>query len=243
MSFIASHNKASQQEREDTGQFELLSRLGILFFTLLMIFIIARYAGLFDDIMYLKEWIKQQGIAGIAVFILLYVTVMTMGLPRSGFTVLGGIIFGALWGTIIVTIASVCGAGLAFLIARYYARDYVEKWVQSKPKLNNLYNFSESYGAFIVAIVRMIPLSPANLLNFAFGLTRIQFGSYLFWTSMAMIPGNTLLIIGTDAIVDAFFERQIPWSMLGVVLALTGLLLLLSRAALIYFNKCRQTRL
>lgn len=241
MSCIATQNKESQQE--ETRQCELLLRLGTLFLILLIIFIIARYTGLLDNIMNLKEWIEQQGIIGIIVFVLLYVAFMAMGLPRSGLTVLGGVIFGALWGIIIVTIASVSGAAAAFLIARYYARSYVEKWVQSKPKLNNLYNLSETYGAFIVAIVRMIPLSPANLLNFAFGLTKIRFESYLFWTSMAMIPGNALLVIGADTIVDAFFERRIPWLMLGIILALTLLLLLLSRAALNYINKRKQTRL
>jgi len=236
MNIIAYGNRQQPSKEQQ----KLVLRLGMFFLGLLVIFVIARQVGLFDNIVRLKGWIKQQGIWGIAVFILLYVAVTVTALPRSGLTVLGGVIFGSFWGVIIVTIASVTGAGLAFLIARYLARDSVEKWVQSKPRLKNLYDLSETYGAFIVALLRMIPLSPTNLLNFAFGLTKMRFASYLFWSLVTMLLNNALFVVGADAIMEGFSEQQIPWLLLCIILGLGLVVLVLSRFALTHINRRKE---
>ncbi|MCK4834673.1 MAG: VTT domain-containing protein, partial [Gammaproteobacteria bacterium] len=75
----------------------------------------------------------------------------------------------------------------SFLIARYLASDLVSQ--RSGGKLKQLINGVEAEGWRFVAFVRLVPLFPFNLLNYALGLTRIRFIEYLLATYLFMLPG------------------------------------------------------
>jgi uncharacterized membrane protein YdjX (TVP38/TMEM64 family) len=227
----------NQQIMQNWG---LWVRLSLFLLGLFVILTAARAIGLLDNIGYIINWIISQGVLGAIVFIFLYILVMALGLPRSGLTVLGGVVFGSIMGTIIVTIASVTGATAAFLIARYLARDKVQKWVRNRPKLLNLYNLSETYGSFIVALVRMLPVSPANILNFAFGLTKIRLEKYIFWTFATMLPGNAIFVIGADAIMEGIYKQQVPWILVLCIFVLAIILLIFSKTAFMLLSKNKE---
>ena len=76
---------------------------------------------------------------------------------------------------------------MSFLIARYLASDLVSQ--RSGGKLKQLINGVEAEGWRFVAFVRLVPLFPFNLLNYALGLTRIRFIEYLLATYLFMLPG------------------------------------------------------
>ncbi|HEX9860472.1 MAG TPA: hypothetical protein VGB23_04660, partial [Nitrospirota bacterium] len=82
----------------------------------------ARYLGLGDRLGELRSWIVSLGPLGPAVFVLIYVAAVVAALPGSAVTVLAGAIFGSVTGVVLVSIGSTVGAGLAFLISRYFAR-------------------------------------------------------------------------------------------------------------------------
>jgi len=145
--------------------------------------------------------------------------------------VAAGALFGSILGVISVSIASTLGASLAFLVARYFARDAVARWLSANEKFRRLDKMTEEHGAIIVALTRLVPIFPFNLLNYGFGLTRVRFWTYVFWSWLCMLPGTVLYVVGADAVIQAITEGKVPWALLGVILAFVVLLTFLVRHA------------
>ncbi|HEX9420004.1 MAG TPA: VTT domain-containing protein, partial [Methylomirabilota bacterium] len=100
----------------------------------------ARALGLGDlirleNVARLKQWIEGFGALAPVVFIAGYVLAVVFFVPGLPITVLGGVAFGPVWGTLYVWIAATIGAALAFLVARYAVRSTVERWVRASPRL------------------------------------------------------------------------------------------------------------
>jgi len=135
----------------------------------------------------LQAWIEGAGTAGPLIFIAAYALVTVLFLPGSVITLAGGALFGPVWGTLYNLTGATLGAALAFLLARYLSATWVEQ--RSDGRLRRLKQGVESEGWRFVAFVRLVPLFPFNLLNYALGLTRIPFLHYLVATWLFMLPG------------------------------------------------------
>jgi uncharacterized membrane protein YdjX (TVP38/TMEM64 family)/rhodanese-related sulfurtransferase len=135
----------------------------------------------------LTAWVASAGAGGPLVFTAVYALATVIFLPGSLLTLVGGALFGPVWGTLYNLTGATLGAALAFLIARYLAAD----WVQAKAGGvgQRLVQGVEAEGWRFVAFTRLVPLFPFNLLNFALGLTRIPFLHYLIATTVCMLPG------------------------------------------------------
>lgn len=134
-----------------------------------------------------ETWVSGFGLWAPLVFMTLYIIGPDLFLPGSIFTLTGGALFGPLWGTVYSLIAATAGATVAFLIARYLASD----WVLSKigGRLKELVQGVNDEGWRFVAFVRLAPLFPFNLLNYALGLTKIRSYHYVVATFVCMGPG------------------------------------------------------
>jgi len=121
------------------------------------------------------------------VFIALYAAATVLFVPGSVMTLAGGALFGPLWGTLWNLIGAVLGATLAFVAARYVAADFVAR--RAGGRLKALVEGVEAEGWRFVAFVRLVPLFPFNLLNYALGLTRISITEYVIASAICMLPG------------------------------------------------------
>jgi len=108
--------------------------------------------------------------------------------PGALFGLAGGVLFGPVWGTILNIAGATLVATAAFLVARYVAAD----WVREKAgvRLERLIKGVDAEGWRFVALTRLVPLIPFNLLNYAFGLTRIPVVSYMLASLVCMVPGT-----------------------------------------------------
>ncbi|VAW80106.1 DedA family protein, putative [hydrothermal vent metagenome] len=140
------------------------------------------------DIVELQRWISEAGVAAPLLFMLIYAVATVFFLPGSVLTFAGGALFGPVMGTFYNLTGATLGAVLAFLVARYLASD----WVANKTggRMKQLINGVESEGWRFVAFVRLVPLFPFNLLNYALGLTKIRFTHYLVATYVCMLPAS-----------------------------------------------------
>jgi len=140
------------------------------------------------DVNAIQIWIEEAGSAAPILFMLIYAVGAVFFFPGSILTLLGGALFGPVLGTFYNLTAATLGSMLAFLIARYLASD----WVKNKTggKLKQLINGVENEGWRFVAFVRLVPLFPFNLLNYALGLTKIKFSHYSIATYIFMLPGS-----------------------------------------------------
>jgi len=134
----------------------------------------------------LEQDIAQHGAAGPAVFILIYIIATVFFLPGSVITLAGGALFGPVWGTFYNLTGAALGATIAFLIARYVGSDWVEQ--KAAGRLKQLKDGVEKEGWRFVAFVRLVPLFPFNLLNYALGLTKIRLIHYFVASYICMLP-------------------------------------------------------
>ncbi|MBB71855.1 MAG: TVP38/TMEM64 family protein [Legionellales bacterium] len=139
------------------------------------------------DIHQFQATIASFGIWGPVVFIGIYALATVLFLPGSALTITGGLVFGPLLGTVYNLTGAMIGATIAFFIARYVASD----WVAAKTggRLGQLLKGVEDEGWKFVAIVRLVPLIPFNLLNYALGLTKINPLAYIIASIIFMLPG------------------------------------------------------
>lgn len=144
------------------------------------------FRGYLDDTK-LEQWILSMGIFAPVIFFILCSVGPVFFLPGAMLTMLGGAIFGPIEGALYSLCGATVGASVAFLIARHLAADWVERKV--KGRLRRLSDGVEREGWRFVAFVRLVPLFPFNLLNYALGLTRINFFHYFFASLIFMGPG------------------------------------------------------
>ena len=135
----------------------------------------------------LQAWVEGAGAAGPALFMALYALATILFLPGSILTLAGGALFGPVWGTLWNLTGATIGAAIAFLIARYLGADWMTQ--RAGPRLTKLNAGVTSEGWRFVAFVRLVPVFPFNLLNYALGLTRIPFLAYVLATWIFMLPG------------------------------------------------------
>jgi len=121
------------------------------------------------------------------VFVLVYALATVLFVPGSVLTMAGGALFGPLAGTLWNLTGATLGATLAFMIARYVASDWVYR--RAGERLARLMRGVEEEGWRFVAFVRLVPFFPFNLMNYAFGLTRIRLGEYVAASFICMAPG------------------------------------------------------
>ena len=135
----------------------------------------------------LEAWVKDAGAVGPILFMLIYALGTVFFLPGSIITLLGGALFGPVLGTCYNLTGATLGATLAFLVARYLASNWVEQ--KTGGRLKQLKQGVEGEGWRFVAFVRLVPLFPFNLLNYALGLTRIKLSHYIIASYLCMLPG------------------------------------------------------
>lgn len=176
----------------------------------------------------LRQWIESYGSLGPFVYMLIYALAPSLLLPGLPITIAGGILFGPFWGVVYAITGATLGACIAFLVARYVARDWVETKLRS-PKWRRLDEGVEKQGWKVVAFTRLIPLFPFNLLNYAFGLTRIKFLHYAVATFFCMLPACIAFIVFSSSLPD-LIKGKISLSFLAGL----GLVILVSLIPFVY---------
>jgi uncharacterized membrane protein YdjX (TVP38/TMEM64 family) len=165
----------------------------------------------------LRELIAAYGALAPAIYIMIYALAPVLLLPGLPITIAGGIMFGPFWGVVYTITGATIGASLAFLTARYVARD----WVAAKltgPKWAKLDSEVARHGWKVVAFTRLIPAFPFNLLNYAFGLTRVPFTHYVAATFVCMLPACIAFIVFSSSILGLIQGNISPTALLGIAL-------------------------
>jgi uncharacterized membrane protein YdjX (TVP38/TMEM64 family) len=126
-------------------------------------------------------------------FGLAYVVGTVVLAPGSAMSILAGVVFGW-WGIPIVLVSAWIGTCVAFLLARYLARDAVSTLLESRPKLRAVDQAVDEEGWKVVALLRLSPAVPFGLQNYLFGITRVGFWPYAAATLGGIVPGTALYV-------------------------------------------------
>ncbi len=178
-------------------------------------------------------WIDGLGLWGPVAFIAGYAVATVAFAPGSLLTLAAGALFGLVRGTVYAWTGATIGAAAAFLIARYAARGWVERKIEGKPRFRKLDHSIGRDGGKIVALLRLAPVFPFVLLNYALGLTKVRFVHYL-WACFAMVPGTLLYVyygyVGREALEGG--KTLWDWVLLVVgLLAVLAVTVIITRKA------------
>lgn len=172
------------------------SKLKVIFVIVAIIILLAaaKYFHVQELLRSSLEWVGSLGAWGPLIFITLYILACVLFLPGSVLTLGAGVLFGVIKGSIIVSISSTLGATCAFLVGRYLARDWVAKKISSHEKFQAIDEAVAREGWKIVGLTRLSPVFPFNLLNYAYGLTRVSLRHYFFASWIGMMPGTIMYV-------------------------------------------------
>ena len=135
----------------------------------------------------IETWLRSFGIWAPAGFVLLYAAGTVLFFSGALLSLAGGALFGPVWGTVWNLLGATLGATLAFLIARGLGADWVARRLGGQ--FQRLVDSAAAEGWRFVALMRLVPLVPFNLLNYALGLTRISLSTYVLASAICMLPG------------------------------------------------------
>jgi uncharacterized membrane protein YdjX (TVP38/TMEM64 family)/Fe-S oxidoreductase len=171
----------------------------------------------------LRNLIEGYGMLAPLLYMLVYTVAPALFLPGLPITIVGGLLFGPFWGVVYTITSSTLGACLAFLVSRYLARDWIERKLRS-PRWKRLDEEVERHGWKVVAFTRLIPLFPFNLLNYAFGLTRVKFLHYALTTFVCMLPACIAFIVFSSSLLDVIRGRVSLTFVVGLALVVMVML-------------------
>nr|XP_027191807.1 uncharacterized protein LOC101496890 [Cicer arietinum] len=159
-------------------------------------------------------FIEGYGSAGYALFVAVYAGLEILAIPAIPLTMSAGLLFGSVTGTIIVSISGTVAASVAFLIARYFARERILKLVEGNKKFLAIDKAIGENGFKVVTLLRLSPLLPFSLGNYLYGLTSVKFIPYVLGSWLGMLPG-TWAYVSAGAFGRAIIQEESELSALG----------------------------
>jgi uncharacterized membrane protein YdjX (TVP38/TMEM64 family) len=169
---------------------------------LVLVLTIAGYAlGWFDLARVTRTIARLQSgrnaLAVAAIFFAVYATTTAIGFPALPFTVAGGAIFGHVRGTLLSWAAATVGTMLGYLLARGIGRETARRWI-AKRKVGAALTQSTSF--LTLLRLRLVPVIPLSVVNFAAGLARTRFGVYVAATAIGILPVTIVFTYFADSL-------------------------------------------
>jgi uncharacterized membrane protein YdjX (TVP38/TMEM64 family) len=219
----------ANEVREMTSKAKPAVRLVALMAIIIALFLAMRFLPVQQWLRSFNDWVGQMGVAGIFIFIGVYAIATVLLAPGAILTIGAGFAFGLWKGFLAVSAGATLGASLAFLVARFIARDKVEAIAKRNEKFRKIDNAIGKQGAKLVFLLRLSPVIPFNLSNYFYGLTGVKFWPYVLASWVGMMPGTLLYVyigaVGKAAVSAAAGEAMKHgwqyWTFLSVGLAAT----------------------
>lgn len=178
------------------------------------------YISNMDNLDFFKQAVEDNLPYAIAIYMLLTIAGCAfLALPGVTFAIFAGLLFGPVLGTICCSAATTIGAVLAFAAGRFFLKDAVRPMVIKNKYLNKwLFDNSGKNQLFVLIITRLVPVFPYNLQNFAYGITDINFSTYMIGSLVFMLPGTAMYTVGTAGLADK--ENRMLYMGIAAVLAI-----------------------
>jgi uncharacterized membrane protein YdjX (TVP38/TMEM64 family) len=180
--------RAAAGGTQQRGAWRKVAAIAVLLCALI---VLGRYAGHY--VPRFAAWVDGLGVWGPVVFVLGYAVATVAFVPGVVLTLAAGAIFGVVRGTAFVLLGATIGACAAFLIARYVARDAVARRIAGNARFSAIDRAIGREGFKLVLLLRLSPVFPFNLLNYALGVTEVRFRDYAL-ACAGMLPGTLLYV-------------------------------------------------
>ncbi len=151
-------------------------------------------------------WAAGRGVWTGVILGALWLPVAVLLLPGSILSLGTGFLLGLGWGTVVVSLGATAGATAAFAVARLLLRRTVRARLAGRPGFQAVDEGVTREGFVVVLLLRLSPLFPYNIQNYALGATGVPFRTYLLATWIGMLPGTILYVwlgAGARTLADA----------------------------------------
>lgn len=194
-----------------------------------LVFFLLNAFGLTDkltDVKTMQAWFQSLGIWGYLAYILVYIVVAVFMLPASALTIIGGIAFGSIAGGLLSVTGATIGGTVAFIIARYVARDTILEKFCSNPIFKKIEEGAAKNGTNFLILTRLVPLFPYNVQNYAYGVTSINVFTFALVSFITMTPGSFIYAFLAGEIATNGFSivLLVQFTIAGIVLFFISLI-------------------
>src|SRR6266849_2953733 len=193
-----------------------IGRLITLIAIVIALFLAMRFLPVQQWLRSFNDWVGQMGTAGIFIFIGVYAVATVLMAPGSILTIGAGFAFGLWKGFLAVSAGATLGASLAFLVARFIAREKIEAIARRNETFRKIDNAIGQQGAKLIFLLRLSPVIPFNFSNYFYGLTAVKFWPYVLASWIGVLPGTVLYVycgtVGKAGVQAASGARgRSPW--------------------------------
>lgn len=186
------------------------------------------YLGTLVSPQQLQQFLQEFGSWAAIGYIALLTLLPVFFFPVAVLALSGGLLFGLWWGSLYTFLGAILNCTLMFFLARYVGRKRVEDLIRRKltPQWQKrLENLNSGSGFLLLILLRLIPAVPYNLINYAFGLSSMGYGTYILASAIGIIPGTFAFInIGDKALDVTSPDFWIAIGLLLLLLAVTGIM-------------------
>jgi len=141
----------------------------------------------------IERYQQDSPLQALLIYVGIYIAVTALSLPGAAvMTLLGGAVFGLLWGTVAVSFASVIGATAALLVSRFLFRDLVQS--RFADSLRTINSGVEKDGVSYLLFLRLVPAFPFFVINLVMGLTRMSAWKFFVVSQIGMLPGTLVFV-------------------------------------------------
>jgi uncharacterized membrane protein YdjX (TVP38/TMEM64 family) len=155
-------------------------------------------------------------------FVALQAVVTITPLPRTMFTMAAGVLFGALWGLVLTITGTTLAALAAYGLVRWVGGPIVARH-EHRPGFAWVRARLDHSGLLAMVSLRLLPMVPFSLLNYAAGAARVRLVPYIVGTVLGVLPGTVAIVVLGDAVTDGVVNPALfGVSVAGAVLGLTG---------------------
>ena len=181
-----------------------------------------------DNLLFIESYRQANPYEVELIFFTSYIILTSLSLPVAlVLGLLAGMIFDNIIAIILISFASSLGATIAFLVSRYFFRDFIQNMYDRQYHIVND-GVKKNSGYYIFAL-RMCMVFPFFLVNLLMGLTTVKTIQYYIVSQIGMLPGTIIIVSLGDKLIGTLTSDISIDIDLIVLLTAFGLLPLLSR--------------
>jgi uncharacterized membrane protein YdjX (TVP38/TMEM64 family) len=140
-----------------------------------------------EEIKAMQTWIRGHGVWGRVVFVCMAILLTSMFVPDTVFAVASGLLFGLVWGSVLMIGAAIATAALNFISARTLLRPRIETMLQNHPKLQAIRRAADREGLRLQLLLRLSPLNPVSV-SYVLGASGVRWTTFMIAT-LGLVPG------------------------------------------------------
>jgi uncharacterized membrane protein YdjX (TVP38/TMEM64 family) len=155
-------------------------------------------------------------------FVALQAVVTITPLPRTMFTVAAGVLFGSVWGLALTITGTALAALAAYGLVRWVGGPLVARH-EHRPGFAWVRARLDRSGLLAMVSLRLLPMVPFSVLNYAAGVARVRLVPYLVGTVLGVLPGTIAIVVLGDAVTSGDVNPALfAVSFAGAALGLAG---------------------